>query len=114
MPDRIVPMIHVPDVQATADWYASIGFEVRDLGRECDAGEVVFALLALDESCIMLSAGGQPNSAHRREFDLYIHTTNVDERYGQLKDRVDIVEPPHDTLCGARVYPTRLQPVRDL
>ena len=30
MPDRVVPMIHVPDVRATVDWYQAIGFTVID------------------------------------------------------------------------------------
>ena len=25
---KVVPMIHVPDVRATVDWYESIGFKV--------------------------------------------------------------------------------------
>jgi len=26
---RVVPMIHVPDVRATVDWYQGIGFTVN-------------------------------------------------------------------------------------
>jgi len=28
MAQRVVPMIHVPDVRATAEWYRTIGFTV--------------------------------------------------------------------------------------
>jgi catechol 2,3-dioxygenase-like lactoylglutathione lyase family enzyme len=28
MSPTVVPMIHVPDVRATIDWYTSIGFKV--------------------------------------------------------------------------------------
>jgi len=28
MPQDVVPMIHVPDVSATVDWYVSIGFKL--------------------------------------------------------------------------------------
>lgn len=104
MPERIAPMIHVPDVNSTAEWYASIGFEIRDLGRECEEGEVIWALLRLGESTIMLSAGGKPSDAHRREFDLYIYADGIDRRYEELKDRVDIVEAPHDTFYGTREF----------
>lgn len=104
MTERIVPMIHVPDVKATAEWYQAIGFEIRELGRECDEGDVIWALLRIGDSAIMLSSGGQPSDAFRREFDLYIHADNIDGRYAGLKDRVDIVEPPHDTFYGAREF----------
>jgi len=104
MQARVSPMIHVPDVDATANWYESIGFEIRDKGRECDEGEVVFALLRFGESTIMLDAGGKPSDAFRREVDLYIHTSEVDALYEQLKSRADIVEPPHDTFYGAREF----------
>lgn len=104
MPERIVPMIHVPDVTATADWYASIGFTIRDKGRECDEGEVVWASLLLGESEIMLSCGGKASTAHRREFDLYIHFTGIDALYEELRGRVDIVEEPHDTFYGTREF----------
>ena len=40
-------MIHVPDVKATAEWYVSIGFEIRNVNRECDDGEIDWALLRL-------------------------------------------------------------------
>jgi hypothetical protein len=66
MPERIVPMIHVPNVSATAEWYASIGFEIRNVNRECDGGEINWALLRLRQSDIMLNAGGRPCSAPRR------------------------------------------------
>jgi len=54
MAEKIVPMIHVVDVAATAQWYASIGFTIVDTFKECDGGEVNWALLRLGESTIML------------------------------------------------------------
>jgi predicted lactoylglutathione lyase len=30
MEQRVVPMIHVPDVRATVGWYEAIGFTVTD------------------------------------------------------------------------------------
>jgi len=104
MAERIAPMIHVPDVKATAEWYASIGFEIRDVGRECDDGDVIWALLRLGESTVMLSAGGKASDAHRREFDLYIYAEEIDRRYEELKSRVDIIEEPHDTFYGMREF----------
>jgi uncharacterized glyoxalase superfamily protein PhnB len=102
MPVKIVPMIHVPDVSATADWYVSIGFEL--VRENIEDGETNWALLRLGESELMLSCGGQPSTAHRREFDLYIHIDQVDHLFIRLKDKAQIVEPPHDTFYGMREF----------
>ena len=102
MPPRIVPMIHVPDVAATVDWYVSIGFKVIDVG-ELD-GEASWALLSYGNSEIMLSEGGKPSSEHRREFDLYIHVENVDNLCQFMKGKAEFVEDIHDTFYGMREF----------
>jgi uncharacterized glyoxalase superfamily protein PhnB len=102
---RIVPMIHVPDVSATADWYASIGFNIRGIAREDgDGSEVVWATLTLGESEIMLNSGGKASDAWRRDFDLYINVENVDDVRNRLNGRVDFVEDLHDTFYGMREF----------
>jgi hypothetical protein len=55
----------------------------------------------------MFQAGGKPSTDHRREVDLYILTDNVDDLHWRLKDRVQIVEDPHDTFYGMREFITR-------
>jgi uncharacterized glyoxalase superfamily protein PhnB len=102
MPAKIVPMIHVPDVNATADWYTSIGFKLIRENKE--DGEANWALLTLGENEIMLSSGGKPSEASRREFDLYIHIDQVDHLFANLKDKAQIVEQPHDTFYGMREF----------
>ena len=104
MPERIVPMIHVPDVAATADWYASIGFEIRGTNRACENGEIDWALLRLGQSEIMLSAGGKPSSAPRREFDLYTHVDDVNGLRKSLDGKIELVEDLHETFYGAREF----------
>jgi len=52
----------------------------------------------------MFNQGGQPSTRDRREVDLYIYSDNVDDLYRRLKDRVDIVEAPHDTFYGMREF----------
>ncbi len=104
MPEQIVPMIHVPDVAATAQWYASIGFEIRNVNRECEGGEIDWALLRLGQSEIMLSAGGRSSSAFRREFDLYTHVDDVDAVRRRLEGKAEIVEDLHDTFYGMREF----------
>jgi uncharacterized glyoxalase superfamily protein PhnB len=95
-------MIHVPNVSATVDWYTSIGFKLIRQNEE--AGEVDWAKLSFGNSELMLSAGGKPSSDNRREVDLYITTDNVDDLYRHSKDRVQVVEGPHDTFYGMREF----------
>ena len=104
MPQRIVPMIHVTDVNATAQWYASIGFEIRNINRECDDGKIDWALLRLGESEIMLSLGGRPSSSSRREFDLYTHVDDVNGLRRELNGKAEIIEDLHDTFYGMREF----------
>jgi hypothetical protein len=96
-------MIHVPDVRATVDWYKGIGFDVNNTYG--DAGEgLSFAILSFGDSRVMFNQCGQPSSLHRREVDLYIYTEKVDDLYARLKDRVEVVEGPHDTFYGMREF----------
>ncbi|MBS1801739.1 MAG: VOC family protein [Acidobacteria bacterium] len=104
MTERIVPMIHVADVAATAHWYASIGFTIVDTFKEPDGGEVNWAQLRLGESTIMLNAGGQPSDAARRELDLYIYVDDVDSVRKRLEGKAAMVEDLHVTFYGMREF----------
>ncbi len=103
MGERVVPMIHVPDVSATVDWYQDIGFTVIDTFSD-DGEELSWAMLAFGSSEIMFSEGGQPSTRNRREFDLYVYADNVDDLYLRLKDRVEVVEGLHETFYGMREF----------
>src|SRR5713226_7176103 len=100
MSQTVVPMIHVADVRATVEWYASIGFTLVRQNEE--DGEINWAKLTFGNSEVMFDAGGKPSTGQRREVDLYILTENVDDLYQCLKDRVQVVEEPHDTFYGMR------------
>ena len=103
MPIRAVPMIHVLDVRATAEWYSSVlGFRVVDLAEP--DGEGVWAMLSFGDSFVMFSEGGKPSSAHRREVDLYVYVDDVDALHARIKDRVEIFEDLHDTFYGMREF----------
>jgi uncharacterized glyoxalase superfamily protein PhnB len=95
-------MIHVPDVRATVEWYTSIGFALVRQNEE--DGEINWAKLTLGNSEVMFQSGGKPSTEHRREVDLYILTDSVDDLYRRLKDRVQVVEDPHDTFYGMREF----------
>ena len=98
-------MIYVPDVRAAADWYVSIGFELKRVNEE--DGEMNWALLSLGNSDVMFDAGGKASGAGRREVDLYVHSEDVNGLYARLKDRVEVVEGLHDTFYGMREFIVR-------
>jgi uncharacterized glyoxalase superfamily protein PhnB len=98
MPQTVVPMIHVPDVRATVEWYTSIGF---NLVRQNDAhGVIDWAKVSFGNSEVMFNAGGKPSEGQRREVDLYILTDNVDHLRLRLKDGVQVVVDLYDAFYG--------------
>ena len=105
MAQTVVPMIHVADVSATMEWYAAIGFVLK--GKNEEDGEVNWAKLTFGESELMLSAGGKPSAEKRREVDLYILAEDVDDLYRRYKDKVEVVEEPHDTFYSMREFIVR-------
>ena len=100
MGNRVVPMIHVPDVRATAEWYQAIGFALMRANE--DEGEMDWALLSIGDSEVMLSEGGHASIDYRREVDLYVHTEDVEGWYQRLSGSVEVVEGVHDTVYGMR------------
>jgi uncharacterized glyoxalase superfamily protein PhnB len=102
MAQRIVAMIHVPDVRATVDWYTSIGFKLR--GQNEEDGELNWASLTLGEGEIMLQSSGKASGARRREFDLYIWVDDVDDLARRIRDRVEVVVDLNDTFYGMREF----------
>src|SRR6476660_643355 len=101
MSKKVVPMIHVPDVRATVAWYESIGFNVvAAYGNEEDG--LSFAIVSFGNAEVMFNQDGEPSTKRRREVDLYVYTDDVDDLYQRLKDRVDVVEGPHNTFYGMR------------
>jgi uncharacterized glyoxalase superfamily protein PhnB len=102
MQQSVVPMIHVPDVRATVEWYETVAGFTRVRVNEED-GEMNWALLRYGNADVMLNAGGKASDALRREVDLYVHATEgVDAVYARLKGKVEVVEEPHDTFYGMR------------
>ena len=100
MTANVTPMIHVPDVRATVDWYVALGFTL--VATHPDEGELDWALLAFGAGRVMLSEGGRPSTAARREMDLYVHTEQIAALAERLRPRVEVIEDVHDTLYGMR------------
>ena len=100
MTRRCVPMIHVPDVRATVDWYLTIGFDVTDTYSDA-AGGLSFAIMSFGDSQVMFNNGGHSGAEHR-DVDLYLYTTRVDEIFASLRERVEVIQEPHDRFYGMR------------
>jgi uncharacterized glyoxalase superfamily protein PhnB len=96
-------MIHVPDVRTTAAWYEAIGFTVLETYGNGGDG-LSFAILAAGETRVMVNQGGRPTAERRREVDLYVDVEEVDQLFASLKDRVEVIKPPHDTHYGMREF----------
>ena len=69
---RIVPMLHVPDVSTTANWYTSIGFRILRTAEDGRGYHLGFTSRSGNGE-LMLNCGGAGSDAHRRDADLYIH-----------------------------------------
>jgi catechol 2,3-dioxygenase-like lactoylglutathione lyase family enzyme len=102
MNQKVVPMIHVPDVRATVNWYESIGFRVVATYGNETGDELSFAIVSFGDSEIMFNENGETSDKWRREVDLYVYADHVDEIHSRLKDRVDVVQGPHNTFYGMR------------
>jgi hypothetical protein len=102
MSKRVVPMIHVPDVRATASWYQGIGFTI--VGTHEEDGHMDWAALSYGSTEVMLSEGGAASTAHRREVDLYVHVDDIEAEYSRLKGHVELVEGLHDSFYGTREF----------
>jgi uncharacterized glyoxalase superfamily protein PhnB len=103
MEKKVVPMIHVPDVRMTVEWYRGIGFTIDNTYDDGGDG-LSFAILSFGNSQVMFNQGGLTSSNRRREVDLYVYTDEVDALYKTLKDRVEIVEAPNDRFYGMREF----------
>lgn len=105
MTKRVTPMIHVPDVRQTVEWYTSIGFVVINTNEE--DGALDWAMLSFGDGYVMFSEGGRPGVDDRREVDLYIQTENIDELFLRLKDKAEVLEGLHGTFYGMREFTIR-------
>jgi uncharacterized glyoxalase superfamily protein PhnB len=102
MARAVTPMFHVPDVRATANWYASIGFTIR--ASHEDDGVMSWAAIRVGHGEFMLTEGGTPSDASRRDVDLYVSTDDVEADYARLQGSVDVREPLRETFYGTREF----------
>ena len=112
MPKNVTPMIHVPKVGKTVEWYKSIGFQVID-SFGCD-GEINWAMLSFGDGMVMFNDGralfqkfGRAENIDRREIDLYVTVENIDQLFESLKDRVEVRIGHNKTFYGMREFIVR-------
>jgi len=90
---KIVPMIRVPDIARTLEWYTSIGF--KELGRYADENQVNWGMLQFGKAQIMLNIGGKPGP---HDVTLWFYTSQVDDLYQVFKSRQ--IEAAQAALAG--------------
>jgi len=102
MTHDVTAMIHVSSVRETVDWYTGIGFKLVSTGE--DGEDLVWAEMSFGDGHVMFSAGGRPSEEERREIDLYVRTTGVDELFRKLHPHVRLQEEVHNTFYGMREF----------
>jgi len=105
MPTTVTPMIHVPDVEAAAAWYARLGFTVE--GSASDGRETTWAKLTLGENAVMLNCGGRPAQHDRRDVDLYVGVNDVRAWRDRLPEEIEIIQDVYDAYHGMREFIVR-------
>ncbi len=77
------PMIRVPNVRETVEWYRAIGFELEG-AHEIDT-EAAWAGMSFGGAYLMFVPRGTPNAEH--EVSLWLRTNRIDDLYDALKSR---------------------------
>jgi len=111
---KCVPMIYVPDVAETLDWYVSIGF--KEIARYSDDGLVNFGVVSFGKTEILINMNG---TRGKHDVSLWFSTNKIDKIYELLKSRqieaaltgkadgIDFIEPINDTFYRARQFGIR-------
>jgi len=68
--EHVVPMIHVPDVRATVNWYESISFRAVATYDNGTPDGLSFAIMGFGTGQVMFIQGGETSDKRRREVDL--------------------------------------------
>ena len=79
---KIIPMLRVPDIAETLDWYVALGFQ--EMGRYPERGKPDWGMLQLGKAQFMLSLGGKQD---KHDVTLWFYLESVDRLYEVLKSR---------------------------
>ncbi|GAA0617359.1 hypothetical protein GCM10009422_10700 [Brevundimonas kwangchunensis] len=102
MTTTLTAMLHVPDVEPTAAWYARLGFTID--GTASDGDETIWARLTLGDQAIMLNCGGRPPEHDRRDVDLYIGVDDIDARRAELPEEIEVIRDLYLAYHGTREF----------
>lgn len=115
-----VPMISVPDIARTLDWYASIGFQ--EIARYEEDGIVNFGMVSFGRAELMLRIGGKPGLD---TLSLWLYVDEIEGLYRLLKSRqmeaaqralaesagddrgIEFVEDLYEPFYGGRQFSVR-------
>jgi uncharacterized glyoxalase superfamily protein PhnB len=101
----MVPMLNVPDVERTIEWYARLGFRVARATRGAGLDRKPnWAWLSRGEVHLMVNAGDTTAAGPRQEVQLYILTDDVDAEYEALKDQVTVLAKLAETFYGMKEF----------
>jgi len=104
---RGVPMIRVPDIAETIDWYVSIGF--KEVGRYADNGVVVWGMVSFGNARIALNINGKVGE---HDVSLWFETDQIKPLYELLKSRQ--IQSAQASLAGATAAPEGIKFEEDL
>ncbi len=104
---KIVPMITVPDVGKTLEWYTSIGF--REIGRWEQDGVAQWGMLSFGKGELMLRAGGKQGE---HDVGLWFYTSEIERLYQLFKDRQ--IDAARAALAGESAGPGGGEFVEDI
>jgi lactoylglutathione lyase len=108
MPERAFPVVYARDVERSARFYQSLGFEAHfRLPPQGEAGyvglrrgsyELAVTTIHSPEQLIGVQVGSGPR------FEMFIYVDNVDETLAQLRDGdAQVLKGPQDMGWGERV-----------
>lgn len=79
------PMLFVPDLRATMQWYQAVGFRLESTFE--DGGELIFARLTLGRTAVSLSRGPVPGP---KGLSLWFFSDRVGAMYDALKNNAEL------------------------
>ncbi len=101
-----VPMIRVPDIAQTLDWYTSIGF--TEIGRFGDGGSVDWGMASFGKAQLMF----MPGKADPQAVRLWFYTSRIDRLYQLFKSR--LVHSAQSALSGTLGRDPRIEIIEDI
>ena len=101
-----VPMIRVPDIAQTLDWYTSIGF--TEIGRVGNGGSVDWGMASFGKAQLMF----MPGKADPQAVRVWFYTSRIDRLYQLFKSR--LVRSAQAAVSGTPIGDARIEIIEDI